>query len=89
MALQSERDALATQLSTAQCTVDKLRLEKEELITSNEESRALQEAQGKRWRGEVEMERNGREEMEKKLKYCEERCVRLEVEGDSLRGEIR
>lgn len=43
----------------------------------------------KRLREECAQERNRREEMEKKLKFSEERVDRLEGEGDSLRGEIR
>lgn len=87
--LQSERDALQTQLSSTLATVDSLKLENTSLKSSVEEASRSVEVQGKKWRGEVDSERSRREEMEKKLKCCEERCLRLEGEGDSLRGEIR
>ena len=47
------------------------------------------EGRAKSFRLELEGERKKSEGLEKKLKWCEERGVRLEGEGESLRGEIR
>lgn len=88
-ALQSERDALQCQLSEAVSAANAVRLENASLKSAQEESTKSMEERGKRWRGEVSSEREKREEAEKKLRWCEERCLRLEGEGDSLRGEIR
>ena len=88
-ALQAERDALQTQLSSTSATVDSLKLENASLKSANEESSKSIEARGKSWRGELEAERNRRNELEKKLKWSEERVDRLEGEGESLREEIR
>ena len=88
-ALQSERDALQTQMSSTLATVDALKLENAALKSAAEDHTKSIEARGKQWRGEVEIERNKTMEMEKKLKCSEERVDRLEVEGETLRGEIR
>ena len=88
-ALQAERDALQTQLSSTSATVDRLKLENTSLKSVSEENSKSIEARGKSWRGELEGERNRRNELEKKLKWSEERVDRLEGEGESLRGEIR
>jgi hypothetical protein len=87
--LQSERDALQCQLSEALSAANAVKLENASLKSAHEESTKSMEERGKRWRGEVSSEREKREEAEKKLRWCEERCLRLEGEGDSLRGEIR
>lgn len=88
-AIQSERDALQSRLSAALATVDSLTLENATLKSSKDETAELLQNQGKKWRSEVENERELRGEMEKKLRWSEERMDRLEAEGESLRGEIR
>lgn len=87
--LQSERDSLQSQLTEALNVVSSLKLENASLKSSHDTNLKSIEDQGRKWRGELSAERERREEMEKKLRWCEERCVRLEGEGDSLRGEIR
>jgi nucleoprotein TPR len=87
--LQQERDTIQTQLSTSLSTISSLKLENNVLKSAQEESSKSVEETMKRLREECAQERNRREEMEKKLKFSEERVDRLEGEGDSLRGEIR
>lgn len=80
---------MQSRLSAALATVDSLTLENATLKSSKDETAELLQNQGKKWRSEVENERELRGEMEKKLRWSEERMDRLEAEGESLRGEIR